>query len=146
MEALPTHPEYFEHVRTIIGMVLGLSLARLVNGMTRVVQHPGLQRLCENPFRHIALMIASVSSRTEDAKHIERHRTSSIKCQTVLDFGNVFAHQRNRFLDIAGSTMPDEVIVMVMPSRQPHLIVEQVHDEACASDQQANLIGQNAIA
>jgi hypothetical protein len=41
MEALPTHAEYFGHVRTIIGMVLGLSVARLVNGMTRFVQHPG---------------------------------------------------------------------------------------------------------
>lgn len=41
MENLPTHAEYFGHVRTIIGMVLGLSLARLVNGLTRFVQHPG---------------------------------------------------------------------------------------------------------
>lgn len=35
------HPEDFTHVRTIMGMVLGLSLARLVNGLTRFVQHPG---------------------------------------------------------------------------------------------------------
>ncbi|MBW9244490.1 MULTISPECIES: hypothetical protein [Pseudomonas] len=41
MEVTPDHPEYFAHVRTIIGMVLGLSLARLVNGLTRFVQHPG---------------------------------------------------------------------------------------------------------
>lgn len=41
MEALPTHAEYFGHVRTIVGMVLGLSLARMVNGLTRFVQHPG---------------------------------------------------------------------------------------------------------
>lgn len=34
-------PEYFAHVRTIMGMILGLSLARLVNGLTRFVQHPG---------------------------------------------------------------------------------------------------------
>ena len=33
--------EYFGHVRIIIGMVLGLSLARLINGLTRFVQHPG---------------------------------------------------------------------------------------------------------
>ncbi len=32
--------DVFVHVRIIIGMVLGLSLARLVNGMTRFVQHP----------------------------------------------------------------------------------------------------------
>lgn len=41
MEALPSHAEYFGHVRTIVGMVLGLSLARMVNGLTRFVQHPG---------------------------------------------------------------------------------------------------------
>ncbi|MEW4400216.1 hypothetical protein [Agrobacterium tumefaciens] len=45
MEAMPTHAEYFGHVRTIIGMVLGLSLARLVNGMTRFVQHPGTNKV-----------------------------------------------------------------------------------------------------
>jgi hypothetical protein len=41
METPPTHAEYFGHVRTIIGMVLALSLARLVNGLRRFVQHPG---------------------------------------------------------------------------------------------------------
>lgn len=41
MDVTAGHPEYFAHVRTIIGMVLGLSLARLVNGLTRFVQHPG---------------------------------------------------------------------------------------------------------
>ncbi|AYD00188.1 hypothetical protein [Neorhizobium sp. NCHU2750] len=41
MQSLPSHAEYFGHVRTIIGMVLALSLARLVNGLTRFVQHPG---------------------------------------------------------------------------------------------------------
>lgn len=41
MEAVPSHAEYFGHVRTILAMVLGLSLARLVNGLTRFVQHPG---------------------------------------------------------------------------------------------------------
>lgn len=45
MEVTPDHPEYFAHVRTIIGMVLGLSLARLVNGLTRFVQHPGTVKI-----------------------------------------------------------------------------------------------------
>lgn len=45
METPPTHAEYFGHVRTIIGMVLALSLARLVNGLTRFVQHPGTIRV-----------------------------------------------------------------------------------------------------
>ncbi|AYM09014.1 hypothetical protein [Agrobacterium tumefaciens] len=41
METPVPHPEDFAHVRIIMGMVLGLSLARLVNGLTRFVQHPG---------------------------------------------------------------------------------------------------------
>jgi hypothetical protein len=32
--------DVFIHIRIIVGMVLGLSLARLVNGMTRFIQHP----------------------------------------------------------------------------------------------------------
>jgi hypothetical protein len=35
----------FTHVRIIVGMVLGLSVARLVNGMTLFVQHPGQTRI-----------------------------------------------------------------------------------------------------
>jgi hypothetical protein len=38
-------PDVWIHVRIIVGMVLGLSLARLVNGMTRFVQHPGRDRI-----------------------------------------------------------------------------------------------------
>lgn len=41
METPVPHPEDFAHIRIIMGMVLGLSLARLVNGLTRFVQHPG---------------------------------------------------------------------------------------------------------
>lgn len=41
MDALASSAEGFTHVRVIVGMVLGLSLARLVNGLTRFVQHPG---------------------------------------------------------------------------------------------------------
>ena len=44
MDAIPsivgTH-EAFVHIRIIIGMILGISIARLVTGMTRFVQHPG---------------------------------------------------------------------------------------------------------
>jgi hypothetical protein len=38
-------PDVWIHVRIIIGMVLGLILARLVNGLTRFVQHPGRDRI-----------------------------------------------------------------------------------------------------
>ncbi|RWR06915.1 hypothetical protein [Paenirhodobacter populi] len=45
MDTPVPHPEDFAHIRIIIGMVLGLSLARLVNGLTRFVQHPGSNRI-----------------------------------------------------------------------------------------------------
>lgn len=35
-----TNADTFVHVRMIIGMILGLSLARMVNGFTRFIQHP----------------------------------------------------------------------------------------------------------
>jgi hypothetical protein len=38
-------PDVWIHVRIIVGMVLGLSLARLVNGLTRFVQHPRRDRI-----------------------------------------------------------------------------------------------------
>jgi hypothetical protein len=37
--------EVFVHIRIIVGMVLGLSLARLVNGLTRFVQHPKREQI-----------------------------------------------------------------------------------------------------
>lgn len=36
--------ETFVHIRIIIGMILGISVARLVTGMTRFIQHPGRER------------------------------------------------------------------------------------------------------
>jgi len=39
------HADVFTHVRIIIGMVLGLSLARLINGVMQFVQHPELSRI-----------------------------------------------------------------------------------------------------
>ena len=36
--------EIFIHIRIIIGMILGLSIARLVTGVTRFLQHPGKER------------------------------------------------------------------------------------------------------
>ncbi len=36
--------ETFVHIRIIIGMILGISVSRLVTGMTRFVQHPGRER------------------------------------------------------------------------------------------------------
>ena len=35
------NPEGYVHVRTIVGIVLGLSVTRLFSGLARLVQHPG---------------------------------------------------------------------------------------------------------
>ena len=40
MESEVLNPDSFFHVRVIIGMVTGLSVARLLNGLARFVQHP----------------------------------------------------------------------------------------------------------
>lgn len=40
MEPIPLHEDSFVHVRIIIGIITGLSVARLLNGLARFVQHP----------------------------------------------------------------------------------------------------------
>ncbi len=40
----PTSVEIFQHVRVAVGIVIGLSIARLLNGAARFIQHP-----TENP-------------------------------------------------------------------------------------------------
>lgn len=40
MDKLPTNLAEFTHIRIIIGMVIGLGVARLLNGLARYVQHP----------------------------------------------------------------------------------------------------------
>ncbi len=37
--------EIFVHIRIIVGMVLGISVARLVTGVTRFLQHPGKEKV-----------------------------------------------------------------------------------------------------
>lgn len=41
----PITHEVFVHIRIIIGMILGLSVARLVIGATRYIQHPGKEKI-----------------------------------------------------------------------------------------------------
>jgi hypothetical protein len=43
--ALYQSHEIFVHIRIIIGMILGLSVARLVSGVTRFIQHPEKERI-----------------------------------------------------------------------------------------------------
>ena len=40
MQTVTLHPELFTHVRVIIGTVLALSVARLLNGLARFIQNP----------------------------------------------------------------------------------------------------------
>jgi hypothetical protein len=41
----PTQHDHFFHVRVIIGIVVGLSVARLLTGLARFVQHPGRDQI-----------------------------------------------------------------------------------------------------
>lgn len=45
MEVITPHPDQLIHIRTILGVVMGLSLARLLSGLARFVQHPGRERI-----------------------------------------------------------------------------------------------------
>ncbi|WP_119272319.1 hypothetical protein [Taklimakanibacter deserti] len=45
MEAAPIPHDAFIHIRIILGIVLGLSLTRLVSGLTRFVQHPQREQI-----------------------------------------------------------------------------------------------------
>lgn len=40
MEGAIPNPEIFTHVRVIIGIILGLSVSRLLTGIARIIQHP----------------------------------------------------------------------------------------------------------
>lgn len=45
MESIVANPAEFTHIRIIIGMVVGLGVARLLNGLARFVQHPGREAI-----------------------------------------------------------------------------------------------------
>ncbi|GAA0532877.1 MAG: hypothetical protein ACODTL_00030 [Brucella sp.] len=45
MEVAIAHPDQLIHVRTVLGVVMGLSVARLLTGLARLIQHPGRVRL-----------------------------------------------------------------------------------------------------
>lgn len=45
MEPHPVSPDVFTHVRVIIGIVLGLSISRLLTGLARFVQHPSREAI-----------------------------------------------------------------------------------------------------
>lgn len=39
-ESLPAIPDLFPHIRIVMGMIVGLGIARLLSGVARIVQHP----------------------------------------------------------------------------------------------------------
>jgi hypothetical protein len=39
--APPVDPQIFSHIRVVMGMVISLSMARLLTGLALFVQHPG---------------------------------------------------------------------------------------------------------
>ncbi|WP_234841668.1 hypothetical protein [Sinorhizobium meliloti] len=41
MEQVQPDPAIFSHIRVVMGMVISLSLARLLSGVALFVQHPG---------------------------------------------------------------------------------------------------------
>ncbi len=60
MDTAISSADGFAHVRIIIGMVLGLSLARLVNGLTRFVQHPGTTKIYPIHFGWVAFLLLAI--------------------------------------------------------------------------------------
>ena len=45
MPTYATTTDIFLHIRVVLGIILGLSVARLLNGLSRFVQHPGRDRV-----------------------------------------------------------------------------------------------------
>ncbi len=54
------HPDVFVHIRIIVGMVLGLSLTRLVTGLTRFVQHPKREQTYSIHLGWVLFMLLSI--------------------------------------------------------------------------------------
>lgn len=52
--------EAFTHVRIIIGIILGLSVSRLLTGLARFIQHPGKQNIYPVHIAWVAFILLSV--------------------------------------------------------------------------------------
>ncbi|MDQ8756967.1 hypothetical protein RCO27_12085 [Sphingosinicella sp. LHD-64] len=53
-----THDVYF-HIRILIGLVVGLSLTRVLSGVSKLVQHPGRERLYAPHLVWVAVILIS---------------------------------------------------------------------------------------
>ncbi|MGM0561960.1 MAG: hypothetical protein ACQETX_12930 [Pseudomonadota bacterium] len=60
METSATPSEAIFHVRAIFGVVIGLSIAHLLGGLARLVQHPGSKRVYSVHLGWVAFLFTSV--------------------------------------------------------------------------------------
>lgn len=61
MDGPAAHPDVFIHVRIILGMVLGLSLTRLVTGLARFVQHPNREHIYPVHIGWVVFMLSAIT-------------------------------------------------------------------------------------
>ncbi|TWG92469.1 hypothetical protein L598_000500001350 [Mesorhizobium sp. J18] len=60
MEAPAPHPDQFVHIRIILGVVMGLSVTRLLTGLARFVQHPGRDQIYPVHLGWVAFLLSAV--------------------------------------------------------------------------------------
>lgn len=60
MENTVPQPEQLFHVRTMLGVVMGLSIARLLTGLARIVQHPRETRIYSVHMGWVAFLFLAV--------------------------------------------------------------------------------------
>jgi len=60
MDATAAHADLFVHLRIVIGVVMGLSITRLLTGVARFVQHPARQRLYLVHFGWVLFLLLSI--------------------------------------------------------------------------------------
>lgn len=52
--------ESFVHIRIIVGMILGLSISRLISGLARFIQHPGQETISPIHFGWSLFLVLSI--------------------------------------------------------------------------------------
>ena len=62
MQASPPSHDLLVHVRTVISIILGLSIARLLNGVAGLVQHPKKEHLWWLHLCWVAYMLISITA------------------------------------------------------------------------------------
>lgn len=60
MGSIPANLDFFVHIRIIVGMVLGLSLARVINGIAGFIQHPNENKIYPIHFGWAIFMLLAI--------------------------------------------------------------------------------------